>query len=168
MKKGFGLLLAAILIFGGCSTKAEPIVEEPMEMANGQTIQTVVDKIADRIGMDMPADVKDTVLKDLFFISPAYVEDYAGKISMQPTSMNQIVAVKANPEKSKKVLKGLKKRLSDMKMSFSQNHEDENEQILQGQVVEKGNYIFLIILCEDSETIDTQMQEIIKIIEEVF
>lgn len=168
MKKGLTLLLAVILIFGGCSSKVEPIVEEPMEMANGQTVQTVVDKIADQIGMDMPADLEDTVLKDLFSIKPADIEDYAGKVSMEPTSMNQIVAVKANPEKLQKVLKGLKRRLSDVQTSFSQNHEDENEQILQGQVVEKGNYIFLIVLCEDSETIDTQMEEIIKIIEEVF
>lgn len=168
MKKKIWLVAAVLLIFCGCHTKAEPIVEAPILMQDGQTVQTVVDKMANRIAIPMPADLDDTALKNLFSISPTHVQEYAGKISMEPGNMDHFVALRANPKKKRAVIKGLNRRLSDMQRVFSQNQTDEDEKILKGEIVEKGDYVFLAILCEENEMVEEDMQEMLGIIEEAF
>ena len=143
-------------------------MDDPIPMKDGQTVQMVVDKVADKLGMQMSADLDDTALKDLFFIKRDDLQEYAGKISMEPDNMDHIVALRANPGKVQKAVKGLKRRLEDVQNSFSQYQTEQNELVLQGQVVEKGNYIFLIILSDESTAMEEEIMEILEIIEDAF
>lgn len=159
-------ILVAILILSGCHAKPEPMQQEQIEMTNGQSVATVVQKMSDELGMEMPADVDKDTLKDLFFIDEESVQDYAGKLSMKSTKMDQFIAIKTKPEKHQIVVNKLKQRLSDVQVSFAEYQEDENR--LQGQIVENGNYVFLIIINESSRTIDSQMQKMLDIVRDAF
>ena len=67
MKKLIGLLAAAVLCTGllsGCGSK--DAAGASMEMKEGQSVQTVVDQIAEDIGIAMAAPIDDEMLKQLF------------------------------------------------------------------------------------------------------
>ena len=172
MKKLAALLLAGIMcagIFSGCGQKEETAgsdASSAVEMKEGQSVQTVVDQISDEIGIQMPADLDDTILKDMFYIDAANdVEAYAGKMSMTMTSADNLVAVKAKEGKKDTVVEALNKRLEDVRNTFEQYLPDQKEKAAKGQVIEKGDYVFLVIIGQDTETFDddmTRAQEIIN------
>ena len=150
--------LAAVLVcigmFAGCGSKAEGGTDT-VQMKDGNTVQTVVDQIENEIGLQMPADIDDQVLADLFYIDPeADVEEYAGKMAMTMTSSDNVVAVKAKPEARQKVFDGLTKRLADVQASFERYLPDQYEKAQRGLVVEKGDYLFLLIVGETEEDLE--------------
>ena len=73
---------------------------------------------------------------------------------------DNVVAVKAKPESRQKVLDGLNKRLADVQASFEQYLPDQYEKSQRGLVIEKGDYLFLLIVGETSED-QEKAQEII-------
>jgi len=172
MKKAAALLMAIMLslgIFTGCGSKAEAPSENTVTMKSGESVQSVVDKIFNEIGMQMPADIDDSVLKDIFYIDPSTdVEEYFGKMAMTITSADHIIAVKSKPEKKQDVIDGLNKRLEDVQASFAQYLPDQSEKANKGQVIEKGDYVFLLILGQEVETIDDDMVKAVEIINGAF
>lgn len=166
MKKIMQLIMAAVFILSACHSKPEPVQQEQIEMTNGQSVATVVQKMSDELGMEMPADVDNETLKDLFLIDLKSVQEYAGKLSMKSANMDQFIAIKSKPEENQNIVQKLQQRLSDIQTSFSEYQEDENR--LQGQIVEKGNYVFLIIINDSKQTIDAQMQKMLDIVRDAF
>ena len=115
MKKLIGLLAAAVLCTGllaGCGSK--DAAGASMEMKEGQSVQTVVDQIAEDIGIAMAAPIDDEMLKQLFYIDPSDAQAYYGQISMANVSADNVVAIQAAPDKKDAVVEGLNKRLEDV------------------------------------------------------
>lgn len=167
MKKLMVSLLTAVCCIGvlaGCGGKAAA----GEEMTDGQSVQTVVDTITNDVGMQMPADVDDELLKSMFYIDRADTEEYYGKMAMTMTSADNVVAVKAKPGKSAAVKASLEKRLSDVQKSFEQYLPDQYEKSMKGQVIEKGDYVFLVIIGLDSTTYDADMTKANEIIAAAF
>ena len=169
-KRFAGLILAAALCAGllaGCGGKGGQ--EAGPSMKEGESVQTVVDRIVDEVGMQMPAEIDDGILKDLFYIDPASdAEEYYGKMAMTMTSADNVVAVKAKPEKRDAVKEALQKRLKDVQDSFAQYLPEQGEKAQKGQVIQKGDYVFLLILGEMSETFDSDMEAAVKIVNDAF
>ncbi len=147
------IVLLCIGMLAGCGSKADGGTDA-VQMKDGNTLQTVVDRIEDEVGIQMSADIDDQLFADLFYIDPeADVEEYAGKMAMSMTSADNVVAVKAKPESRQKVLDGLNKRLAEYLP-------DQYEKSQRGLVIEKGDYLFLLIVGETSED-QEKAQEII-------
>ncbi|MEM1483997.1 DUF4358 domain-containing protein [Oscillospiraceae bacterium PP1C4] len=172
MRKTIALFMTFMLSLGmlaGCGSKAEAPSVNSVTMENGKTVQSVVDQISEDVGMQMPADIDDSVLKDIFYIDPSTdIEEYYGKMAMTITSADNIVAVKAKPDKKQVVVDGLNKRLEDVRASFAQYLPDQSEKAKKGQVIEKGDYVFLLILGQDVENFEDDMAKAVKYIDEAF
>ncbi|WP_101911530.1 DUF4358 domain-containing protein [Marasmitruncus massiliensis] len=162
--KSLNAVILSILLLTGCGSKAVPLTDELVQMQNGQSLQNVVDQIAEKIGMQMPANLDETALKELFYVSKNDIEEFAGKIAMQAGDTEQIVAVKANPKKKQAVINSLGRRLSDVQAFLS----EEKETAENGQVVEKGNYVFLLILNDATEDRNADMEDAIALLNEAF
>ena len=59
----------------------------------------------------MPADVDDTILKDMFYLDASEVESYAGKMAMTMTSADNVLAVQAKSGQADAVQEALEQRL---------------------------------------------------------
>ena len=168
MKKIFAVLLSAALFAGmltGCGSKPAASGDST-EMKEGQTIQTVVDQIIDEA---MPAEIDDTLMKDVFYIDPEKdVDEYYGQFAMVNVSADNLLAVKAKPEQKDAVIEAMGKRLKDVQASFSNYLPDQSEKAQKGRVVDRGNYVFLVILGESPETFDDDLDRAVKIIDEAF
>ena len=169
MKKLIGLLAAAVLCTGllsGCGSK--DAAGASMEMKEGQSVQTVVDQIAEDVGIAMAAPIDDEMLKQLFYIDPSDAQAYYGQISMANVSADNVVAIQAAPDKKDAVVEGLNKRLEDVQNSFAQYLPEQYEKAMKGRVVEKGNYVFLLILGQESSTFDQDMGKAVGILDAAF
>ena len=117
MKKIFAVLLSAALFAGmlaGCGSKPAASGDST-EMKEGQTIQTVVDQIIDEVGIAMPAEIDDALMKDVFYIDPEKdVDEYYGQFAMVNVSADNLLAVKAKPEQKDAVIEAMGKRLKDV------------------------------------------------------
>ena len=121
MKKLISLLATAVLCTGllaGCGSK--DAAGASMEMKEGQSVKTVVDQIAEEIGLTMVAPIDDEMLKQISYIDPSDVEAYYGQITMANVSADNVIAIKAAPDKKDAVVEGLNKRLEDVQNSFAQ------------------------------------------------
>ena len=171
MKKIFAVLLSAALFAGmlaGCGSKPAASGDSA-EMKEGQTIQTVVDQIIDEVGIAMPAEIDDTLMKDVFYIDPEKdVDEYYGQFAMVNVSADNLLAVKAKPEQKDAVIEAMGKRLKDVQASFANYLPDQSEKAQKGRVVDRGNYVFLVILGESPETFDDDLDRAVKIIDEAF
>ncbi len=171
MKKIFAVLLSAALFAGmlaGCGSKPAASGDST-EMKEGQTIQTVVDQIIDEVGIAMPAEIDDTLMKDVFYIDPEKdVDEYYGQFAMVNVSADNLLAVKAKPEQKDAVIEAMGKRLKDVQASFANYLPDQSEKAQKGRVVDRGNYVFLVILGESPETFDDDLDRAVKIIDEAF
>ena len=164
--KGILAAVCCLGILAGCSQQGEAAGSETMK--EGQSVQTVVDQIAEEIGIQMPADVDDTILKDVFYLDASEVESYAGKMAMTMTSADNILAVQAKPGQADAAQEALEQRLVDVQNAFAQYLPDQSEKAQKGQVVRRGDYVFLLILGESSETFDSDMERAIQIVDEAF
>lgn len=168
-KKAIAMLAAAVCVIGvfaGCGSKGGAAGTETMK--EGQTVQTVVDRIAEEVGVAMPAPVDDAALENLMYIKPEDAEAYAGSIAMVMTSADNVVAVQAKEGKIDTVKAGLEKRLEDVRKSFENYLPEQSDKAQKGQVIVKGNYAFLLIVGEMDETLDADMEKAVKIINDAF
>ena len=156
MKKIFAVLLSAALFAGmlaGCGSKPA---------ASGDSTEM-------KVGIAMPAEIDDALMKDVFYIDPEKdVDEYYGQFAMVNVSADNLLAVKAKPEQKDAVIEAMGKRLKDVQASFSNYLPDQSEKAQKGRVVDRGNYVFLVILGESPETFDDDLDRAVKIIDEAF
>ena len=170
MKKWMVRFLAAICclsMLAGCGSQ-EGQATSGKTMKEGESVQTVVDQIAEEIGIQMPADVDDSILKDIFYLETDQVEAYAGKMAVTMTSADNVMAVQAKPDQVETAQEALEQRLADVQNAFAQYLPDQSEKAQKGQVVRRGDYVFLLILGESSDTYDSDMERAIQIIDDAF
>ena len=131
MKRIFTAFLAAALLLtsAACGKKAPaaPTLKE------GLTLKSVVDDIGNEIGITMPAEVDESILKDIVGIEPEDVEEYAGYVTMV---MGKVETVQ----------KALAARQETVVKSFEQYLPSELDKAKAGKVITIGDYVFLVIL----------------------
>lgn len=148
------------------SSGQTPVDSTPSEVE--ASAKGVVDAIENAVGIAMPSEIDDTTLKDVFYIDPADAEEYYGKMSMTNTSADHVLAVKPKADKKDAVKQSLEKRLQDVRSSFEQYLPEQYEKSQKGQVYERGDYLFLLILGESTDTFDADMQKTLDIIDATF
>lgn len=137
-------------------------------LKEGITLMDIVDEVDSQIGIQMPGEVNDTILTDIYYMDMSNVETYAGKSSMTMTSCDTVVAVKAVPGKIDLVVESLKRRQEDLINSFSQYLPEQYQKAQAGSVIVRGDYAFLVIVGESEETISEDMQKAEDIINSYF
>lgn len=119
--------------------------EEGMIMAAGSRIQDVVMKLGETFGITMPQKLDDAALKDVFGIDPANIEEYYGEYSAVNTSADHLIGLKVKDGKVDEVRAALENRKNEIIKNFEEYLPDQYEKAQAGQIIQKGNYLFLVI-----------------------
>lgn len=149
----------------GASSEAASSTIEPQD---GYTMQTIIDSIHNEIGMQMPAELDDKVMKDIFHVNPEDTIEYYGFYGMSITSSDNLVAVHVKADKKDAVVEGLNERLADVRKSFEQYLQDQYVKAKNGFVYEKGDYVFLVIIGATMESAEADTARAREIIDEAF
>lgn len=171
MKKLAVLFMALLLIvstMAGCNSKPAEGDASTVILQEGYTLQSIIDKMNEEIGIQMPMTVDDAVLEDIFHVNPDDIEEYYGIFGGSMTSADNAVAVKAKEGKADAVAESLNQRLEDVRASFEQYLPDQGEKAKKGQVIQKGDYVFLVIIGQDYDTFDSDMEKAQGFINEAF
>lgn len=119
--------------------------EEGMIMAAGTRIQDVVMKLGETFGITMPQKLDETALKDVFGIDPANIEEYYGEYSAVNTSADHLIGLKVKDGKVDEVRTALENRKNEIVKNFEEYLPDQYEKAQAGRIIQKGNYLFLVI-----------------------
>lgn len=145
LKRIFSAALAAalLLVMTACGGSKEPPVPTLKE---GVTLQQVIDQVNESYPVAMSAAVDETVLTDLLGISADDVEEYAGYITMVMVSSDNLIGIKAKPDKVETVQKALESQRDAVIQTFEQYLPAQLDKAKAGKVVTIGNYVFLLIV----------------------
>lgn len=171
MKKLAVLCMALLLIvstMAGCNSKPAEGDASTVILQEGYTLQSIIDKMNEEIGIQMPMTVDDAVLEDIFHVNPDDIEEYYGIFGGSMTSADNAVAVKAKEGKADAVAESLNQRLEDVRASLSSICRTREEKAKKGQVIQKGDYVFLVIIGQDYDTFDSDMEKAQGFINEAF
>lgn len=143
MKKILSIILTLVLILSslvGCSVKSD----NNITLKEGITLQSIVDKINEDIGMSMSEPIDDTLLADIYEISKDDIVDYAGAMSMAMNSADTLIIVEAKKGKVNTIKKALEER--QQTIINSQYLPAEIEKAKASKIYVKGNYVALIVV----------------------
>lgn len=146
--KRCGFLLAALalvtVLFAGCSSG-----QGEAEVKPNQPIEDIVASMAEELTLPMPAQVDDTMLKEIFYIDPADAASYAGQFAQVNVSSANVIIVEAkDSSKVETIQAALEKRQKDVMTSFEMYLEDQYEIAKNAKIVTKGNYVALLMVAE--------------------
>lgn len=182
------------VMFSGCSsnkkTETPPIKENPSDMPNeenttpgisempdatgdmllkdGTKLEDIVVKLGEELGIAMPEKLDDTTLKDAMGINREDVEEYYGEYSVVNVSSDHIIAVKAKKGKSEAVKMALEERKKSVEKNFEQYLVDQLDKAKAGKVIQKGDYLFLVIAGDVEKGADKEIQRAEEIIDSYF
>lgn len=197
MKKMTSLLLAALLtagVFAGCSengrvgqlekdakTRTEEDLssgmdtakemmenEQGMIMAAGSRMQDVIMQLGEELGITMPEKLDESSLKEVFGVDPADIEEYYGEYSAVNTSADHIIGLKVKDGKVDAVRQALEARKEEIVKNFEEYLPDQYEKAQAGQIIQKGNYLFLVIAGDSEKGYDSEMDRAQKIVNDYF
>ena len=197
MKKMTSLLLAALLtagVFAGCSengrvgqlekdakTRTEEDMssgmdtakemmenEQGMIMAVGSRLQDVIMQLGEELGITMPEKLDESSLKEVFGVDPADIEEYYGEYSAVNTSADHIIGLKVKDGKVDAVRQALEARKEEIVKNFEEYLPDQYEKAQAGQIIQKGNYLFLVIAGDSEKGYDSEMDRAQKIVNGYF
>lgn len=197
MKKKTSLLLAALLtagVFAGCSengrvgqlekdakTRTEEDMssgmdtakemmenEQGMIMAAGSRLQDVIMQLGEELGITMPEKLDESSLKEVFGVDPADIEEYYGEYSAVNTSADHIIGLKVKDGKVDAVRQALEARKEEIVKNFEEYLPDQYEKAQAGQIIQKGNYLFLVIAGDSEKGYDSEMDRAQKIVNGYF
>lgn len=137
---------------------------EGMIMAAGSRIQDVVMDIGEALGITMPNKLDETSLKDVFGLDPADIEEYYGEYSAVNTSADHIIGVKVKDGKVDKVRKALESRKEEVLKNFEEYLPDQYDKAQAGKIIEKGNYLFLVIAGDANRGYDNEINRAEEIV----
>lgn len=137
------LFMVVALMFTGCSQSGS----ESVQLKDGETLESVVTSITEELTMPMPAQVDDTILKDVFYVDPEDTNSYFGQFAMVNVSSANVIVVEAKGEDQvASIQESLEKRKDDVCNSFEMYLPDQYEIAQNGKVVTKGNYVALLMI----------------------
>ncbi|MEG1773931.1 MAG: DUF4358 domain-containing protein [Oscillospiraceae bacterium] len=154
MKKSLIAILALLLalsVFTACGKK-----DTANTIKDGKTltdVMTAVDaKFAEKYGADygavaMPMPVDNQYLTDMLSIDTSFVEESAGNIAMSMTNSDILIGLTAKEGKADALRTALEKRRDDLIAQYQTYPVNGSyERAKSGEVYQKGNYLFLIVV----------------------
>ncbi len=98
---------------------------EDVVLSAGATLEDIVVKLGEEMGIAMPQKLDDETLKDVFNIDPADIEEYYGEYSVVNTSSDHIIAVKVKEGRMDDVKKAFEERRDSVVKDFEQYLPDQ-------------------------------------------
>lgn len=141
---------------------------EDVVLSAGATLEDIVVKLGEEMGIAMPQKLDDETLKDVFNIDPADIEEYYGEYSVVNTSSDHIIAVKVKEGRMDDVKKAFEERRDSVVKDFEQYLPDQLEKAKNASIIEKGPYLFFVIAGDAEKGIDKEVTRIKEIIEGYF
>ena len=148
------LCMAFISLFAGCSGKSEEAVEI--------NIQDTVDAVFEAAGFSEElVKLEDDVLTNSYvLLDKDKVEEYAVYVSGSMGTPEELAIFKAVDEESVKgIREAVDRRVEDLKLNFEDYRPDEMPKIDNAVIVEKGNYVMLVI-CPNSEAAKETLEKL--------
>lgn len=157
------LLLGCTLAVGCSSSKDQTTLKQ------GETLSGIVSKIETQVGgITMGKEVEESDLSNMFGISPEDVEEYAGKFSIVMNSSDNLLAVRAKEGRADAVEEALEARRQAVIQNFETYLPEQLAKAQAGQVIRKGDYVFLVIVGQNSDNPALPVEEAVQIIEDAF
>ncbi len=132
------------------------------------TLEDVVMKLGETLGIAMPTKVDDSTLKDVFGIDPAWIEEYYGEYSAANTSADHLLAFKVKDGHVEDVKKALEARREAIIQGFEESLLEQLEKARNATIIEKGNYVFFVIAGDMQNDADKEANRAKDIIESYF
>ena len=142
--------------------------EQGMLMAAGSRIQDVIMELGETLGITMPQKIDQASLQEVFGLSPSDIEEYYGEYSSVNTSADHIIGVKVKEGRVDAVRSALEKRKETVVENFKEYLPDQYDKAQAGKIIEKGNYLFLVIAGDSTKGYDREMQRAEQIIDGYF
>lgn len=142
--------------------------EQGMLMAAGSRIQDVIMELGETLGITMPQKIDQASLQEVFGLNPSDIEEYYGEYSSVNTSADHIIGVKVKEGRVDAVRSALEKRKETVVENFKEYLPDQYDKAQAGKIIEKGNYLFLVIAGDSTKGYDREMQRAEQIIDGYF
>lgn len=139
-----------------------------MILAEGTKLDDIVMKLGEELGITMPEKVDDTTLVDIMGLNKDDVEEYYGEYAVVNTSADNIIAVKAKEGKADTVKKALEERKNAVVKNFEQYLPEQLDKAKAGKVIQRGNYVFLVIAGNSEKGMDNEIKRAEEIIDSYF
>lgn len=141
---------------------------EKNKLKSDATLESIVMKLGEELGINMPKKLDEETLKNVFAIQPEWVEEYYGEYSAANTSADHLLAFKVKEGHIEDVKKALEQRRESIIKGFENSLLKELEKARNSTIVEKGNYLFFVIAGDSAEQSDKDVNRAKEIIESYF
>ena len=125
-------------------------------------------QLGEELGITMPEKLDESSLKEVFGVDPADIEEYYGEYSAVNTSADHIIGLKVKDGKVDAVRQALEARKEEIVKNFEEYLPDQYEKAQAGQIIQKGNYLFLVIAGDSEKGYDSEMDRAQKIVNGYF
>ena len=142
--------------------------EEGMMMAEGIALRDIITKLGEEMGITMPQRLEEKDLQDILGLKAEDVEEYYGEYSSVGTSADHIIGIKAKKGKAPQVRAAMESRKEEIIKKFAEYLPEELEKAQCGKIIEKGDYLFLVIAGGPEEDCSDRSEKAERIIEESF
>ncbi len=139
-----------------------------MMMAAGSRIQDVIMELEENLGITMPEKLDQQSLQEVFGLNPDDIEEYYGEYSAVNTSADHIIGVKVKDGKVDEVKSALERHKQEIVDNFEEYLPDQYDKAQAGKIIQKGNYLFLVIAGDSEKGYDSEMNRAQHIIDGYF
>lgn len=124
--------------------------------AAADSTQGMVDAILAKIEQPSLVDMTEDMVKDMYHLDPALLEQFTVKMPMMNIKTNEIAILKVKDAKDiAAVEEGIKQRAADVQKQFETYLQDQYENAKNYKLVVKDNYVLFVI----SEAADSIVNE---------
>ena len=139
-----------------------------MMMAAGSRIQDVIMELEENLGITMPEKLDQQSLQEVFGLNPDDIEEYYGEYSAVNTSADHIIGVKVKDGKVDEVKSALESHKQEIVDNFEEYLPDQYDKAQAGKIIQKGNYLFLVIAGDSEKGYDSELHRAQHIIDGYF
>lgn len=139
-----------------------------MMMAAGSRIQDVIMELEENLGITMPEKLDQQSLQEVFGLNPDDIEEYYGEYSAVNTSADHIIGIKVKDGKVDAVKSALESRKQEIVDNFEEYLPDQYDKAQAGKIIQKGNYLFLVIAGDSEKGYDNEINRAQHIIDGYF
>ena len=139
-----------------------------MMMAAGSRIQDVIMELEENLGITMPEKLDQQSLQEVFGLNPDDIEEYYGEYSAVNTSADHIIGVKVKDGKVDEVKSALESHKQEIVDNFEEYLPDQYDKAQAGKIIQKGNYLFLVIAGDSEKGYDSERNRAQHIIDGYF
>lgn len=139
-----------------------------MMLTEGTKLDDIVMKLGEDLGITMPEKLDDKTIVDVMGLNSDDIEEYYGEYAIVNTSADNIIAVKAKEGKVDSVKKALEARKDSVVKNFEQYLPEQLDKAKAGKVIQKGNYVFLVIAGDMEKGAEQEIKRAEEIIDTYF